>query len=102
MLSRGELAIVDWMARQPRLFSLASFGEASKEAIALRILGGNVRPARVKHQLTQQKLADLADLNVRTISKIEAGQLNIRPHTLKRIQRAIGCSFSELLEINTR
>jgi hypothetical protein len=32
-------------------------------------------------------------LNPRTIVKIEAGELGIRPDTLDRIQRAIGCTF---------
>jgi hypothetical protein len=32
-------------------------------------------------------------LHPRTVAKIEAGELGIRPDTLDRIQRAIGCTF---------
>lgn len=32
-------------------------------------------------------------LHSRTIAKIEAGELGIRPETLDRIQSAIGCTF---------
>ena len=33
-------------------------------------------------------------LNPRTIAKIEAGEIGIRPETLDRIQRAIGHTFN--------
>jgi len=47
--------------------------------------------------MTQEKLAELSDLNVRTIQKIEAGQTNILITTAKRIQKALGCSWDKLL-----
>jgi len=47
--------------------------------------------------ISQEKLAALAALNVRTIARIEAGELNLRSETIERIQRAIGCSAKKLL-----
>jgi len=43
----------------------------------LRVFGGNVRRLRTAQGVTQEKLAELADLNIRTVQKIEAGQTNI-------------------------
>jgi hypothetical protein len=36
-------------------------------------------------------------LNIRTVQKIEAGQIDILLTTVLRIQRALGCSWSKLL-----
>ena len=47
--------------------------------------------------LTQEKLAELADLNIRTVQKIEAGDINILITTLTRLQAAIGCQWESLL-----
>jgi transcriptional regulator with XRE-family HTH domain len=41
--------------------------------------------------MSQDELAARCELHPRTIAKIEAGELGIRPETLDRIQRAIGC-----------
>jgi DNA-binding XRE family transcriptional regulator len=38
--------------------------------------------------LTQGRLAELADLNIRTVQKIEAGELNVLITTAIRLQRA--------------
>jgi transcriptional regulator with XRE-family HTH domain len=41
-------------------------------------------------------LAEAADLNPRTVQKIEAGQINILVTTLVRIQSALNCTGGEL------
>jgi len=46
--------------------------------------------------MTQQKLAELADLNVRTIQKIEAGRITILITTAMRLQRALGCDWDKV------
>jgi len=38
----------------------------------------------------------LADLNVRTIQKIEAGRITILITTAMRLQRALGCDWDKL------
>jgi transcriptional regulator with XRE-family HTH domain len=67
------------------VFSLAGFGR-------------RVRILRRAHGFTQEQLAEAADLNTRTLQKIEAGQVNILLTTLARIQSALGCTAGELLD----
>ena len=59
--------------------------------------GASVRRERTARNLTQEKLAEKAELFPRTIQKIEAGQLNILLTTVLRIQKALGCSWDDLL-----
>lgn len=47
-------------------------------------------------EITQEKLAENADLNVRTLQKIEAGSTNILITTAIRIRRAVGCPWDNL------
>lgn len=64
----------------------------------LKSFGQNVRRLRVARSLTQEALAERAELNIRTVQKIEAGELNILLTTLHRIQTALGCKdWRELL-----
>ena len=56
-----------------------------------------MRRTRVARRITQERLAELADLNIRTLQKIEAGQINILVTTVLRLQRALRCRWSELL-----
>lgn len=63
----------------------------------LSLLGGNIRRERSAREITQLKLAELVDLNIRTVQKIEAGQINILVTTLMRIQRALGCEWERLM-----
>ena len=64
----------------------------------LRLFGRSLRRERVAAGLTQEKLAELADLNIRTLQKIEAGQTNILITTAQRLQTAIGCTWDRLLD----
>jgi transcriptional regulator with XRE-family HTH domain len=70
----------------------------SKEQTAiLHSFGGNVRRLRSAAGLTQAKLAELVDLELRTVQKFEAGQINVPMTTLYRIRRALACSWEALL-----
>lgn len=62
----------------------------------IRAFGANLRRERVTRQITQEKLAELADLNIRTLQKIEAGQTNILITTAARLQKAVGCAWDDL------
>ena len=64
----------------------------------LKRFGVNLRRERTTRKITQEKLAEIACLNVRTVQKIEAGQTNILITTAKRIQKAIGCPWESLLD----
>jgi transcriptional regulator with XRE-family HTH domain len=61
------------------------------------LFGSNMRRERTARQLTQEKLAELADLNIRTVQKIEAGEITILISTACRIQKALGCAWEKLM-----
>jgi transcriptional regulator with XRE-family HTH domain len=63
----------------------------------LKQFGANVRRERAANGLTQERLAELVDLNIRTVQKIEAGDVNILLTTVIRIQKALGCSWTALM-----
>ncbi len=62
----------------------------------LRTFGANLRRERMVRGLTQEKLSELADLNIRTLQKIEAGQTNILITTAIRLREALGCVWERL------
>lgn len=45
--------------------------------------GANVRRERTARRITQEKLAELTDLNSRIVQKIESGELSVRCETLR-------------------
>lgn len=52
--------------------------------------------ARKQKGLTQEQLADLSNVTVRTIQRIESGETTARAYTLKAIATALDMSFEEL------
>lgn len=64
----------------------------AKEALR-KTFGADVRRERTARRISQNELAARCGLHPRTIVKIEAGEIGIRPETLDRIQRAIGYTF---------
>jgi ribosome-binding protein aMBF1 (putative translation factor) len=69
----------------------------AKDALR-KTLGANVRRARTARWISQDELAARCGLHPRTVVKIEAGEIGIRPETLDRIQRAIGCFKNGAIE----
>lgn len=63
----------------------------------IRAFGANVRRERVACNLTQEKLAERADLHLRTLQKIEAGEINLLLTTVLRIKHALKCPWVRLL-----
>lgn len=63
----------------------------------LKHFGANLRRERTARGITQEKLAELADLNIRTLQKIEAGQTNILITTAVRLRDALGCALESLI-----
>jgi len=63
----------------------------------LKKFGASVRRERISRGITQEKLAELVDLNIRTIQKIEAGKINVLVTTAMRIQRALDCAWGRLV-----
>lgn len=64
----------------------------------LRIIGANVKTARLKANLTQECLAELADVHWQTISNMENGKFPFPVTTLARICYALGTSANRLLD----
>lgn len=64
----------------------------------LKAFGANLRRERVARKVTQERLAELADLNIRTLQKIEAGQTNILVTTAGRLRDALGCQWPALMD----
>ncbi|RXK58409.1 XRE family transcriptional regulator [Lacibacter luteus] len=56
--------------------------------------------ARKQKGLTQEQLADLSNVTVRTIQRIESGESMPRAYTLKAIATALNISFEELTADN--
>jgi transcriptional regulator with XRE-family HTH domain len=69
----------------------------SIQSSLLKHLGDSVRRERVKRKMTQEELAELVNLNARTVQKIEAGTTNLLITTVARIRKALGCSWDDLL-----
>ena len=70
----------------------------SKQKAQIAAFGANLRRERMLRKITQEKLAELVDLNIRTIQKIEAGHVNILLTTVMRLRKAMGCSWDALME----
>jgi transcriptional regulator with XRE-family HTH domain len=63
----------------------------------LKQLGDNIRRERNTRGITQQRLAELADLNIRNVQRIEAGEIDVLLTTVVRIRKALGCALEKLL-----
>lgn len=62
----------------------------------LKSFGANLRRERMARQITQEQLAEAAELNIRTLQKIEAGQTNILLTTAIRLKTALKCDWDRL------
>ena len=76
---------------------LADVALSKQQVDLLASFGANVRRLRSAAGITQAKLAERVDLELRTVQKFEAGQINVPLTTLYRIRRALGCSWEMLL-----
>lgn len=63
----------------------------------LKKLGASVRRIWTAKGMTQERLAELIDLHLRSLQKIEAGERNILITTMQRIQRALECKWDDLM-----
>ena len=64
---------------------------------ALKELGNNIRRERVGQGMTQQSLAEAADLNIRNVQRIEAGDFDILLRTAVRLRKALNCSWEKIM-----
>ncbi len=59
--------------------------------------GKIVRTMRLEKKLSQEELADLADLHFTYVSSVERGERNISLENIARLARALGCQLSDLM-----
>ena len=57
----------------------------------------NMRRIRLEKKLTQEKVAEIADLHPNYISSVERGERNISICNIERIAFALGVGMSELV-----
>lgn len=58
-----------------------------------------IRKTRIERCMTQQEVADLAELAVHTYNRIECGRQTPRIPNLRRIAAALGLSAPELIKL---
>ena len=64
---------------------------------AQKELGVRIREMRERKSWLQRDLAKAAGLPVRTIGRIERGEVDVRFSTISRIARALGVPLKDLL-----
>lgn len=69
-----------------------------RKNIKLKIFGEQVRKLRKARGLSQEELAELAELHRNYIGGIERGERNVALLNIVRLAKALGVSLSELLE----
>jgi transcriptional regulator with XRE-family HTH domain len=61
------------------------------------VLGRNVSRLRLLNGLTQEKLAELVEIDRRYVQRIERGTANPGVDVLSGLKKAFACSWAELL-----
>lgn len=61
-------------------------------------LGNYISNLRKEQGLTQEELVEKCNINVRTIQRIEAGEVTPRSYTIKNILEALGSSFDDVFK----
>lgn len=64
----------------------------------LNLLANNIKYYRVKMKISQEKLAELAELHPTYISNIEQGKRNLSLQNVYQIAKAFDMSVSDLLK----
>ena len=77
---------------------LSGMGTSRKITKGRQILAANMRRRRIELGISQEKLAELADLHRTYVSTVERCQRNIGIDGLGRIAKALKLQLSELLE----
>ena len=62
------------------------------------IVARNLHALRVRAGMTQEVLAERADMDLRSLQRIEAGSWNMTVDYLARLQAALGCRWRDLIE----
>jgi transcriptional regulator with XRE-family HTH domain len=68
----------------------------AEEAKILQSIAANVRRLRARRDLTQERLAEIANVDIRFVQKLESGKVNPSATTLVTFARALGVRMSML------
>lgn len=68
------------------------------DAERLRQVGRNIRAERVRRDLTQERLADLADLGPAQIARMERGEMDTGLSKYLRVAEALNVEPGKLLD----
>lgn len=71
--------------------------QTQKRGGAQLLFALNMKRIRLEKKLTQEKVAEAADLHPNYISSVERGERNISVCNIERIADALGVPMSELL-----
>ena len=71
--------------------------KSKSRSLWLKQLGDNIRRERLAKAISQQRLAEIADLNIRNVQRIEAGELDVLLTTIVRIKKALDCPLERLV-----
>ena len=61
-------------------------------------MGRNLHRLRLRAGLTQERLAELAGVDLRSLQRIEAGSWNMTIDYLARFQAALRCKWRDLVK----
>lgn len=70
----------------------------SRKKSARQIFGINLRSHREALGLSQEDLAEKADLHRTYIGSVERGERNVSIDNMERLAASVGCTISDLLE----
>ncbi len=62
-----------------------------------KVLALNIRVARTRKQITQETLAELSDISVKHVTKIENAQVTTSIYFIYRIAQALNVTIDELV-----
>jgi transcriptional regulator with XRE-family HTH domain len=77
---------------------LEGMGVSKRATKARHLLASNMRKRRAELEISQERLAELADLHRTYVSSVERAQRNIGIDGLERIAKALKLKLSQLLE----
>ncbi|MEU4947746.1 helix-turn-helix transcriptional regulator [Streptomyces lavendulae] len=62
-----------------------------------RVIGARLRAARMEAELSQERLADLAGIDRKTVVRLEAGMSDVRLGVWLSLARALGAPLADLV-----
>ncbi len=63
-------------------------------------IGNYIKDKRLQKGMTQEELAEKCDITVRTVQRIESGEVDPRSYTLQAIASALEIEFQELVNVD--